>query len=87
MIIKHTRYLWNSLTRQRYRVWVILLMHEQNDVYYMFYKIMFYLFYKMMFYNLILIMTGHYHLIMTGYPKYTLGKINAWSRLRFQPII
>ena len=35
-------------------------MPEQNDVYYLFYKIMFYLFYKMMFYNMIFcIMTGH----------------------------
>ena len=41
-------------------MWVILLMPEQNDVSYLFYKIMFYLFYKMMFSNMILIMTGHY---------------------------
>ena len=45
-----------------------------------FYKIMFYLLYKMMFYNMILLMTGHY-------PNYALGKINAWSRVRFQQII
>ena len=58
---------------------VILLMPEQHDVYYLFYKIMFYLFYKIMFYlfykmmfsDMILIMTGHYHWIMTGhYPNY-----------------
>ena len=34
-------------------------MTEQNDVYYLFYKIMFYLLYKMMFYNMILLMTDH----------------------------
>ena len=45
-------------------------MPEQNDVYYLFYKIMFYLFSKMMFCNVILIMTGHY-------PNYALVKINA----------
>ena len=60
-------------------MWVILLMPEQNDVYYLCYKIVFYLFYKIMFYNMILLMTGHY-------PNYALGKINAWSRVRFQPI-
>ena len=71
-------------------VWTVLKvpskMPEQNDVYYLFYKIIIYLFYKiiiylfykMMFYNMILIMTGHY-------PNYVLGKMNAWSRVRFQP--
>ena len=34
-------------------------MPEQNDVYYLFYKIMFYLLYEMMYYNMILLMTGH----------------------------
>ena len=33
-------------------------MPEQNDVYYLFYKMTFYLFYKMMIYNMILLMTG-----------------------------
>ena len=32
-----------------------------------------------MFYNMILLMTGHYQ-------NYVLGKINAWSRVRSQPI-
>ena len=53
-------------------------------LYYLFYKIMFYLFYKMMFSNMILIMTGHYNRMMRDY---ALGKINAWSRVRFQQII
>ena len=34
-------------------------MPEQNNVYHLFYKIMFYLFNKMMFYNITLLMTGH----------------------------
>ena len=71
-------------------MWVSLPMPEQNDVDYLFYKIMFYLFYKMMFSNMILIITGHYHWIMTVTQitrDYALGKINALSRVRFQPII
>ena len=37
----------------------ILLMPEQNAVYYLLSKIMFYLLYKMILYNMILLMTGH----------------------------
>ena len=61
-------------------MWVILIMPEQNNVHYLFNKIMFYLFYKMMLYNMILLMTGHYQ-------NFVLGKINAWLRVCFQPII